>query len=100
MGSGNIVHNLRKMNWDMMYKPHDWAIEFDEWTKKMLIEGNYDALVDKPLSTEAGKLSIPTLEHYLPLLYVLGAADQNDQLTFDFEEIHNASMSMRCFHLA
>ncbi len=100
MGSGNIVHNLKEMNRKMMIKPHDWAIEFDEWTKRMLIDGNYGALVDNPLESKAGKLSIPTLEHYIPLLYVLGAADQSDQLSFDFEEIHNASLSMRCFHLS
>jgi 4,5-DOPA dioxygenase extradiol len=49
--------------------------------------------------TEAGKLSVPSLDHYYPLHYVLGAADSNEELKFEFEEIQNGSISMRTFTL-
>lgn len=97
MGSGNIVHNLREINWDVNAKPHDWAIEFDNWVKEKLLARDFKSLVEKPLSFTAGKLSHPTIEHYIPLLYVLGASDQKDLLNFDFEGIQNASASMRSF---
>ncbi len=99
MASGNIVHNFNYINWDAESIPYDWAIEFDSWVKDMLIKRDYAALVNNARSTHSGKLSIPTLDHYLPLLYILGASDESDQLVFDYEEIQNSSMSMRCFRM-
>lgn len=103
IGSGNIVHNLRKINWDENAPPADWAIEFDEWVKKRAIARDFKALVSDATKTEAGRLSIPTPDHYYPLLYILGATDSansandKDELHFDIEGIHNASLSMRSF---
>jgi 4,5-DOPA dioxygenase extradiol len=96
LGSGNIVHNLRKINWETYSTPHDWAIEFDEWAKKKIEQREFAALVEDALSTPAGKLSIPTPDHYYPLLYTLGASDKQDEIKFEYEGIHNASISMRC----
>lgn len=99
VGSGNIVHNLRRIRWESEAKPYDWAIEFDEWVKARLLAGDYESLVKDALKTEAGRLSVPTPDHYLPLLCVLGAAATRDALRFEYEEIQNASISMRCFSL-
>lgn len=96
MGSGNIVHNLRQIKWDSNANVYDWAIEFDEWVKTKLVKRDFKSLMNDPLKFQAGKLSVPTLDHYLPLLYVLGASNQKDQLNFDFEGYQNASISMRC----
>jgi len=96
LGSGNIVHNLRAIDWNLNAKPHHWNVEFDEWVAKHLEDKNFQPLVESPLKSEAGRLSIPTLEHYLPLLYVIGAADPRDSLDYLFEGYQNASMSMRC----
>lgn len=95
IGSGNMVHNLRRMKWEDEAKPYDWAIDFDDWLKGRLVERDHKALVEDYLATESGRLSIPTPEHYYPLLYILGASDKDDELHFEFEEIHNASISMR-----
>lgn len=95
IGSGNIVHNLRELSWDQEAKPHAWAIEFDEWVKKQLLTGDYKSLLSSVLDSAPAKLSIPTLEHYLPLLYVLGASNSTDTLKFDYEGIQNSSISMR-----
>lgn len=96
IGSGNIVHNLRQVRWEQEAKPFDWAIEFDEWIKQKIINRDFNSLAKDALSTTAGKLSIPTLEHYLPLLYIAGASENKDLLKFEYEGIQMGSMSMRC----
>lgn len=96
VGSGNIVHNLKQINWEREAKAFDWAIEFDEWAKTQLLNRDQDALVFDASKSTAGKLSIPTSDHFLPLLYALGAADDTDELAFEYESIENASISMRC----
>jgi len=99
VGSGNIVHNLGKLNWNEKAPAHPWAIEFDTWVKEKLEKKDFSALQNDGLKTEAGRISVPTPEHYYPLLYILGAATKEDKLKFEFEEIQNASISMRSFSL-
>ncbi len=95
LGSGNVVHNLRTINWDTNAKPYDWALEFDSWIKDKILKRDDKALTHNFLDSEAGRLSNPSLDHYLPLLYALGASDKNDPIHFDFEGMQNASISMR-----
>jgi 4,5-DOPA dioxygenase extradiol len=92
VGSGNLVHNLMRINLDA--KPYAWAVDFDNFVKANLENGDYDNLV----SYEEHKLSDlahPTNEHYLPLLYVIGAAE-NEKPQFVNETIFAGSISMRC----
>lgn len=96
IGSGNIVHNLRKIERDINAKPYDWAIEFDEWIKDRLEAREFSKIVNNFADSEAGRLSVPTLEHYYPLHYILGASESEDLLKFEYEGIQNASISMRC----
>lgn len=100
IGSGNIVHNLAQLNWTQEASAHDWAIEFDEWVKGKLLNLDFKSLVDDCQKSIAGKLSIPSPEHYLPLLYTLGASGSQDELFFDFEGIQNSSISMRCLRFS
>lgn len=97
IGSGNLVHNLAKINWQANATPYDWAHEFDAWTKQKLESRDFNALLHDVDKTAAGKLSVPSMEHYYPLHYILGAADAKDELRFEFEEIHLASIAMRTF---
>ncbi len=99
LGSGNLVHNLRSIRWEPRAPAHDWALEFDEWLKAKLIDRDSSALMNDFHKTQAGRLSIPSLDHYLPLHYILSAADPKDELKFEYEEIQNASISMRSFSL-
>lgn len=96
VGSGNIVHNLRQINWDENATPYPWAAEFDEWIKEKVVKRDFKAILNDALKTQAGKLSVPTLEHYLPFIYTLGATLPDDQIRFEYEEIQNGSISMRC----
>lgn len=99
LGSGNIVHNLRELSWSKEGQGFDWAIEFDEWSKQMIIDKNYLALAKDYHKTKAGLLSVPTLDHYLPMLYVLGASDSKDNINFHIEGCDKGSLSMRSFTL-
>lgn len=96
VGSGNIVHNLRRIEWKPDAKPHDWAVEFDEWSKEKILKRDFKAMQNDFLKSEAGRLSVPSMDHYYPLLYILGASDAKDELRFEYEEMQNASISMRC----
>jgi len=95
LGSGNIVHNLRMLKWDKEASPYDWAIEFDQWSKEKLMSRDFKSLQTDILKSEAGRLSIPTMDHYYPLLYVLGASSEKDELNFVYEGVQNSSISMR-----
>lgn len=97
LGSGNIVHNLKLIRWEEDANPYSWAEEFDLWVKAKLEQRDFDALIQNATSTESGRLSIPTPDHWFPLLYVIGASDAQDTLRFEFEGIQNASISMRTF---
>lgn len=97
IGSGNIVHNLRKIRWEADAEPFGWAVEFDEWFKKCLEARDFTALVTDARESESGRLSIPTLEHWYPALYTLGAAEDDEPLESIYEGIENASISMRSF---
>jgi 4,5-DOPA dioxygenase extradiol len=95
LGSGNVVHNLRKALREEKATPFGWALEFDASVRAALERRDERALLEGYRETEAGRLSVPTLDHYLPLLYAVGAADGDDELTFPFEGFQDGSISMR-----
>jgi len=94
VGSGNIVHNLRLLQWDAG-EPYPWAVEFDQKAADLILAGEHDRLVDYPALGEAARLSIPTNEHYLPLLYVLALQQPGEPVAFFAEGLPLGSISMR-----
>lgn len=94
IGSGNIVHNLRHAKWDSD-DPYDWAVEFDEQVRRLIVDGNHQALIKGEGLGRAAQMSIPTAEHYLPLLYVLALQEREEQVGFFNERIEMGAMSMR-----
>jgi len=97
IGSGDIVHNLRALKWGSDVAPYEWALEFDLLAKEKIRQRDFKYLIEDVLSTEAGRLSNPTLDHYIPLLYTLGASVEDDELFFEYEGIQNGSISMTSF---
>ena len=95
IGTGNIVHNLRKLKPEQYAEPYPWAVEFDEWVKQKIMARDFASLILEPIQSESGKKSIPTPDHYLPLLYILGTSEPDDRITFEHEGIENGSISMR-----
>jgi 4,5-DOPA dioxygenase extradiol len=94
LGSGNVVHNLAEIDWNEDAEPFDWALEFDRSLKNHLLSRNDQALVQYEKLPQ-NSLAVPTPDHYLPFLWMLGAA-QGTRASFPYEGFQNASMSMRC----
>jgi 4,5-DOPA dioxygenase extradiol len=94
VGSGNIVHNLRLLQWDAG-EPYSWAAEFDRKAAELIMSGEHDRLVAYPSLGEAARLSIPTNEHYLPLLYILALQQPGEAVSFFAEGMPLGSVSMR-----
>ena len=93
-GSGNVVHNLHAFAWGKQATPLDWAVRFERKVRELLISGNDKQLVEYETLGEDGLLSIPTPDHYLPLLYVIGSRNAGEPLTFPVEGIDGGSLSM------
>ena len=82
MGSGNMVHNLRAIDWDEDATPFDWAVEFDGFVAGAVAERRHEDLVDY-LRHPLGRMAAPTPDHYLPLLPVLAARGEGDDVDDD-----------------
>ncbi len=95
IGSGNIVHNLRMVQWKG--GSLDWAQEFDAASKKLIEQRDRTSLSNYTALGSAAKLSIPTPEHYLPMLYSLALVEKNEDIAFFNETIDLGSVSMRSF---
>lgn len=95
MGSGDIVHNLRLYDWNKSAAaPTDWAQRFETKVRELLSRGEHGPLVDYRSIGKDAELSVPTPEHYLPLLYVLGASVDGEMPTFPVEGMDGGSVSM------
>ncbi len=94
IGSGNMVHNLRIMNWQQPDSGFDWADEMNDTFKKLIETENHQPLIQYQNLGEAAKLSIPTPEHYLPLLYILGMKEKNESVSFFNDKTMMGSISM------
>lgn len=82
IGSGNIVHNLGKVEWRRLNETfgYDWAIEANDRMKKFILDGNHKELINFRSQGKAFDLAIPTPEHYLPLLYSLAMQEKNEEV--------------------
>lgn len=97
IASGNVVHNLRFIEWDEHAKPHSFAVEFDQWIEENTHAKKDAELVKNYLDHKDGQLSNPTQDHYFPFLVMLGAAHGSTEVKTIYSEIQNASISMRSF---
>jgi len=97
VGSGNIVHNLRLVdfhNFDKDNYGFDWAIEARSEINNYLLDGNFQPLIDFEKQSKAFQLSIPTPEHYLPLIYTLGLKGKQEELSLFNDKLVAGSLSM------
>lgn len=95
LGSGNMVHNLRMMSWEMIHGGgYDWALEMNDTFKRMILNREHQQLVDyKNLGREA-MLAIPTPEHYLPLMYTLGLQNAREDVSLFNDKAVGGSLTM------
>ncbi len=95
VGSGNLVHNLSAYDWDRSgVEPFDWAVRFERQVRSLLLSGTDDPLVAYETMGRDARLSIPTPDHYLPFLYIIGARRPGDRISFPVEGVDGGSMSM------
>jgi 4,5-DOPA dioxygenase extradiol len=94
VGSGNVVHNLGLLNWKDGARAFDWAVRFNDTVRDRVLRSEHPPLVDYASLGDDARMSIPTPEHYLPLLYILGLHDEREPVAVAVDGIQNASISM------
>ena len=96
IGSGNMVHNLRRVSWNKLNEEFafDWATEANEKMKSHILSGDHQKLIDFKSQGKAFDLAIPTPEHYLPLLYTLALKEENEKVTLFNDKSVGGSLSM------
>lgn len=95
IGSGNMVHNLRMISWPMIEGGgYDWANEMNEEFKKRIDQKQHQSLIDYQGLGNAASLSVPTPEHYLPLLYTLALQGDREEIAFFNDKVVGGSISM------
>lgn len=100
LGSGNLVHNLRRLDFTERRAPASWAREFDAWTADVLRRGDIDALAAYRDRAPGLNLAHPTHEHLLPILVVAGAgAADLSRVSFPVEGWEYGSLSRRCVQI-
>jgi len=96
LGSGNVVHNLEKIHWGMT-GGHPWAVEFDHYIKDKIISRQYQDVINYENAGKSSELAFFTPEHFYPLLYVLGAAKEDDQVSIFNDSCVMGSLSMTSY---
>jgi 4,5-DOPA dioxygenase extradiol len=95
IGSGNLVHNLHAYGWGRhSMEPYDWAVRFEKVARDLIRAGEHGPLVDYEALGRDALLSVPTPDHYLPLLYVLGLRHPDEAVSFPVEGFDGGSISM------
>jgi 4,5-DOPA dioxygenase extradiol len=94
-GSGNLVHNLHSYAWGRHPRePYAWAVRFEDTAKQLMLARDYQRLAAYEELGPDAALSIPTPEHYLPLLYVLGTEQGSEPISFPVSGVDGGSISM------
>jgi 4,5-DOPA dioxygenase extradiol len=100
VGSGNLVHNLHTYSWgNTAAAPYDWAIRFENLAREALRTDDFLPLVRYESLGRDAMLSVPTPDHYLPLLYVLAQHRPGDAVSFPVEGFDGGSISMLAVQL-
>jgi 4,5-DOPA dioxygenase extradiol len=95
IGSGNVVHNLHTYAWGRHpVEPLDWAVRFEGLVRESLLARDDRPLIAYETLGRDAMLSVPTPEHYLPLLYVIALRREGEQVSFPVEGVDGGSVSM------
>jgi 4,5-DOPA dioxygenase extradiol len=95
LGSGNLVHNLEAYAWGAhSAAPYDWAVRFEQQVRELVVKRQHDRLLEYAKLGPDALLSVPTPEHYLPLLYVLGSQREGEPVSFPVSGVDGGSISM------
>lgn len=95
--TGNIVHNLRLVDWNMAGEGFDWAYEFDEYIYDNIMNKNHENIISYGKAGDAARLAMPTPDHFYPLLYALGASNEDDNISVYNKSCELGSVSMTAY---
>jgi 4,5-DOPA dioxygenase extradiol len=96
LGSGGIVHNLRRLDWEGSAEPQPWAAAFEGWVRERLATGDAAALTDWQKAIGAAE-SVPTSEHLDPLFVALGAAEGPPDKLYEGWQLGSLSLTSYLF---
>jgi 4,5-DOPA dioxygenase extradiol len=94
LGSGNLVHNLRLVDWEHQDSVADWALEANDTFKRLISQGDYQQLIDYRRLGRAVQLAVPTPEHFLPLIYTMAIRKKDEEFSFFNDKSLMGSLSM------
>jgi 4,5-DOPA dioxygenase extradiol len=94
LASGNVVHNLGMVQFGEGASAFDWAVRFEDEVRRRLLAGDGASLAEVDGLGPDARLSVPTPDHFLPLLYAVGASDGAHKIRFPTDGIDAASISM------
>lgn len=97
LGSGNIVHNLRLVDWNKPGQGFDWVYEFDEYIHQNILIRNHEPILNFHELGHTASLAVPTPDHFYPLLYVLGASEVNDKISIFNKSCELGSLTMTSY---
>lgn len=96
-GTGNIVHNLRLVNWAKKDKGFDWAYKFDDYIKENIENRDHKSILNYQSLGETARLAVPIADHFNPILYILGASDDEDKISVYNNDCMMGSLSMTSY---
>lgn len=96
LGSGNVVHNIPMYFRKRDMEPYNWATDFNEWVKEKLKTKDFQSLINYESFGNNAKLAVPTTDHYIPMIYILGLLEQDEEFVITHDSVES-SMSMLCF---
>ncbi len=97
LGSGNLIHNLGLVDWSKMHHPnfgYDWAIRANELFKSLILSREEEKLINYQSLGKDANLAMPTPEHFLPFLYILGASTVDDPVQIFNDQLVMGSLNM------
>lgn len=98
IGSGNLVHNLREVQWDGRNNVYDWAKEFDTRFTDWIKAGDHKSILNyQKILGKTAEMAHPTYDHLLPLFYIMGQQQHNEEIKFFNEQFDMGSVSMKSF---
>ena len=99
VGSGNVVHNLRTLDWHSPNQGYDWAFEANEYFKSIIENRNHEELFSFDRKGQAFQLSVPTPEHYLPSIYALAMQGDEEEVSIFNDQLIYGSLGMLSFKI-
>ena len=97
LGSGNIVHNLSMVNWDMDEEGYTWALNFDQYIHNNIMSHDYESVIQYHKAGESASFAVPSMDHFAPLFYILGASEPEDDIDVINKNCVLGSLSMTSY---